>query len=219
MSWFAISVYNLTKRLALVLSKRRVVLGIRVYAFIDIEQRDEVILRVQQALECLAHFNEAPLRRARNDLRLIWVRHLPEALGQYDAGLRACELDSKHVLDPESTAESLASTIVHEATHARIRSCGIRSTDLSRARIERACRKAQLAFAVRLPNADPVIAQVTPWDNVPDEYWDSSAIVRRAGKEHLKALKELEAPRWFVKALRRLVARRLRSNRGNVTRG
>jgi hypothetical protein len=34
----------------------------------------------------------APLR---NDLRFIWVRHLPENLGQDDAHLRSCALDVK----------------------------------------------------------------------------------------------------------------------------
>jgi hypothetical protein len=68
--------------------------GIPVYAFIDTEQRTRRSFAFR-TLECLARFDGVRLRPVRNDLRFIWVRHLPENLGQDDAHLRSCALDVK----------------------------------------------------------------------------------------------------------------------------
>jgi len=111
---------------------------------------------------------EVRLRPVRNDLRFIWVRHLPENLGQDDAHLRSCALDVKQSrIEKERLSYSpQRSTMGYSRANSLTWDplCG-----LLRPRIERAGRKAQLAFAVRLPNCDPVVAQVRPWDNVPAE--------------------------------------------------
>ena len=68
---------------------------------------------------------EVRLRPVRNDLRFIWVRHLPENLGQDDAHLRSCALDVKQSrIEKERLSYSPQRSPTRPLTHefARVRS-------------------------------------------------------------------------------------------------
>lgn len=67
-------------------------------------------------------------------------------LGGYMAIYRICILDPRHVLDPRARPVDVASTIVHEAKHARFHRRGIRRSQLGNVRIEAACARAERDF-------------------------------------------------------------------------
>jgi hypothetical protein len=84
------------------------------------------------------------------ELKRIWVTLLFYGLGQYKHSLKACILDERYVADSATTVERIATTIVHEATHARLERCGIEYKQELRTRIEAICFRRELAFAARL---------------------------------------------------------------------
>lgn len=55
----------------------------------------------------------------------------------------------------------MASSIIHEGMHARVDRMGVRAQGRDRAREERLCRRAELAFGESLPEAlgEPVVAR------------------------------------------------------------
>lgn len=52
------------------------------------------------------------------ELERIWVSLSFDGLGEYNHALKARILDERYVAAPATTLEQIASTIVHEATHA-----------------------------------------------------------------------------------------------------
>lgn len=81
-----------------------------------------------------------------------YVQHIVVWPGDHTAydSLGGIHLASTHVR--EWSKQFLASALIHEATHLRIRSAGIRYTPDLRGRIEAICAKTQAAFLQRLPS-------------------------------------------------------------------
>ena len=108
---------------------------------------------MEEALSLIKQHSPLDYARITRELKRIWVTLSVYGRGQYHRALRVCILDERYVADPATTAEQIASTIVHEATQARLERCGIEYKEELRTRIEVICCLRQLAFAVRLPNS------------------------------------------------------------------
>jgi len=70
----------------------------------------------------------------------------------------ACVLPKEYV-EKEGTA-GLASTIIHEVTHARLWRKGFRYDQEIRRRIESACVREQIRFALRLPEGPQIVSRL-----------------------------------------------------------
>jgi hypothetical protein len=110
--------------------------------------------KVKAALTCIEKAWPEQLYRIRNFEIVIVVFWLFNASGQWNCERNAISLDRDFVLDEDTLAEELASTIVHEVTHARLGQVGISSKTHSRARCERICHLAERNFAARLPESE-----------------------------------------------------------------
>lgn len=156
----------------------------------------EARAKVGDAVDVLAHVDARRFRRLRSDVKRIGVTDIGGAgAGQYWHQLKACVLDSGYAI--RTPAPVVAMTLVHEATHARIRRMGVRITPRTLDRIERICTRAELEFAVRSGNQDALrIARrklsAEPWKSVTPE-----TVVRRQ-------LTELGWPAWATKLHRQL---------------
>jgi hypothetical protein len=84
-----------------------------------------VFRRVEGALHLIKTHDRLRYERLLRDLERLRVWVLPGGSGSYNKALRSCELDTRYVLAETSSLEMIASTIVHEATHARLMHCGI----------------------------------------------------------------------------------------------
>jgi hypothetical protein len=135
--------------------------------------------------------------RILRDLDRIWVCLLQHGLGQYKPSLKACLLDERYVADSAAAVDQIASTIVHEATHARLWRYGIGYKEEQRARIEAICFRRELAFAARLPNSAQLqqkVARYLDWYSAnPDYFYDAQLQERRTGNE-IEALRHLGTP-------------------------
>jgi hypothetical protein len=96
------------------------------------------------------------------------------------------------------SALEIASTIVHEATHARFQRWGIDYKQSLRTRIETACVREEIAFLKRIPDTDLLIENLrsslqTPW-------WTDEAIRER----RLRQLRSAGVPQWMLQLYDRI---------------
>jgi hypothetical protein len=123
------------------------------------EERTALYAKVDQALVVLK--TSAPVRFAavRSDLPGgVLVRGRPDACAHYDPGRGLCEIYVDWLKDPQVTPEEVASTLVHEAQHARLFRLGFSYAPEFQARIERLCYRAERTFAKRLPDATGLVS-------------------------------------------------------------
>ncbi|MDR3467333.1 MAG: hypothetical protein P4M07_15485 [Xanthobacteraceae bacterium] len=138
------------------------------------------------------------------ELERIWVHLSIHGVGEYRHSLKACILDERYVADPATTVERIASTIVHEATHARLERCGIEYKEELRARIEATCFRRELAFAVCLLDSAELqqdIARYLEWYPANPDHFSDASFRERHWSGATEALRHLGAPDWFIRAL------------------
>lgn len=163
---------------------------------------DEILARVESALTVIRTHDPRRYLGIRRLLRRIWVRlQVAGNLGLYNQYYQACELDLRYVLREDVAPADIASTIVHEATHARLAPLGY-AEDMRR-RVEAACRNQERAFAQRLPQAegDRIRAKIEYWDKSTDDWWGNRVRQRQFVDGIPAALEYVGIPRWFAPAL------------------
>ena len=121
---------------------------------------DEVFAAVESALALVATYQPLVLRRMQRDLCKIWVFRYAVCRGLYDPRTRTCITDTSFVVG--FPAEIVASTLVHEATHARIRNVIRRWPEGGAEKEERVCRLAELRLARALPTGLVIRERVVP---------------------------------------------------------
>jgi len=190
------AVHRFVDFLLLRFSKSTRVDGLWIGAFCDGDQ-GEVIVRVQSALALIKAHDAKRYKRTIASFDRIWASYLFGAVGRYLPEERRCQLDSEFVLS--SPIETVASTIVHEATHARLINVGIPYTYENRHRVEKACIRQELVFAQRIPGADDLRRRINEKLRLDPDVWSretSSARFREAFAESDGGL-----PKWLRRRL------------------
>lgn len=124
---------------------------------------------------------------------------VPNGGAEFKESLKACMLDERYVAD--STLEQIASTIVHEATHARLAKCGIRYEKRLRSRIEAICLRRELTFAAKLPNGEELPREITSilgWCDASADWFSNKQFRERGTQEIVDALRHMETPEWII---------------------
>ncbi len=125
-------------------------------------------------------------------------------LAYWNSRTRRCVLTESYVASADTTSESIALTLVHEAMHARLAALGERYRDGRRAHVEVLCGMAELAFARRLPSHDQLVAQaiyqIEKWAASEEQF--ASQTVYEAHVRYLRSMaKEVGVPQWVVSAV------------------
>jgi hypothetical protein len=121
--------------------------GLRIVA-LTAADAEPLIAKITGALSLIAEVDPRRFARMQGDVDQIVVMPLNDEGGSYVQRSRTCYLSDGFV-----TARSdltIAFVLVHEATHARIERAGVRQWRDRKARYERICVAAELAFASRL---------------------------------------------------------------------
>jgi len=163
---------------------------------------EAVLSRVEGALGLIKAHDRIRYERLVRDLERVRVWLLPGVSGSYKKALRSCELDSRYVLAEKSSLEMIASTIVHEATHARLMRCGIGYETELRARVEAVCARRELGFANKLPNGNQVresAERILELCAADDGYWSNTEFEERHVEGSIEALRHLGVPDWLVR--------------------
>lgn len=133
--------------------RRRTIHGMAVVALRSREYGPEAIFRgMEDALDLIAAHHPVWLLRMRRDVAEIRIFRHPPCRGAFDPAARVVILDSYFVCT--FPAATVASSLVHEATHARIAAAAPHMPySRDRAKHERICRRSEVRFARRLPVA------------------------------------------------------------------
>ena len=137
-------------------SERRVIHGVDVWIVNDgqFATTEALFDKIEAALDLVARHTPWRLGAMRRDFARVLVirqdgcRALLDAMGN-------CSLDTYFVAT--FPPEAVASSIVHEGVHARLRRGGRRMPRELIAWEERLCRRAELAFGLRLPDGAAVV--------------------------------------------------------------
>ncbi|WP_420130596.1 hypothetical protein [Longimicrobium sp.] len=136
-------------------SERRRIHGIDVWLINDRQfaTSDELFAKIAASLQLVADHAPWRLKAMRRDFARIFMHRQDGVRAMFDL-MRNCSLDTYFVAT--FAAEQVASSIVHEAVHARLRNGRTIPRDLI-AWEERLCRKAELAFGLRIPDGTAVV--------------------------------------------------------------
>lgn len=134
--------------------------GVGSYAENEAPDIEASFRMISAALALIEKHTPKRFVRVHADVARIWVGPLPTHVkGMYqDDGTCALQLD--WVVDPVTPAVEIAGAIVHEAMHARLDKLGFEMNEANVARIERACWRAELAFARRVPGAEHRVSEL-----------------------------------------------------------
>lgn len=153
--------------------------------------------KIDQALNLICKFDPRSYRRIQRDIKMILVFATPPYCAEWVGQLQMCVLDREYICRPDVLPEEIASTIIHEAAHARLDRAKINYNDGIRNRIERICVKSEIVFAKRLPNGEQLIENAESRLKIPENYWTNSQFQQR----NLDAFAELGNKSRMVRTL------------------
>lgn len=197
-------------RLELWMSKGRTIDGLWVGTF-ESDDHHPALHRVEDALRLIKRHAPLSYHRITRDLDRIWVNLIPSGEAHYQRSLNACVLDERYLLKETMTLEKLASTIVHEATHARLERWGIVYEEKARNRIEAICPRRELNLAASLPDAAALrdqIVQTLNWIAGEQDHLSDASFQQRDEQGQFETLRYLNVPSWLLNAMMWLVRRR-----------
>jgi hypothetical protein len=192
---------RITDRVMLAISTARQVDGIWIGSC---RRSHNDLTRVEGALLLVKQHSPMHYYRITRNLERIWINLVPHGVAAYHHSLKACALDERFVDDPATSAEHIASAIVHEATHARLERCGIAYNEDQRARIEAICFRRELALAVRLLDGAKLqqgIKACLDWYKANPDYFREPQFRERFVNGEVEALRHLGAPKWLIRLL------------------
>ena len=166
--------------------------------------------RVEGALRLIRDCDTLNYSRVLKYLDRIWVRLIPSAQAHYERQLNACVFDQRFIVS--ETVEEIASTIVHETTHARLERWGISYDEKVRPRIEAICIRRQQNFVGKLSGSEKLredLSAALDWCFDDHDYFSDARFRERHEQGSIETLRHLGAPAWFVRMVTKLVERRL----------
>jgi hypothetical protein len=107
--------------------------------------------RLEAALNLLAATRPRWLRRMRGYVSRIQVRSIITSVAVWHVESEQVDFDQAYLGRPDLPIAHIASTLVHEFTHARIDAAGVPYTAANRIRVERACIAQEIGFVQSLP--------------------------------------------------------------------
>jgi hypothetical protein len=181
-------------------SERRQIFGVPVGVPADLRDGDAVFAKITGAFELLRAHGGHSLDSLRRHTSGVFVWTTAGARGEWHPRARLVVLAETHVCHEDTFAREIASTLVHESTHARLDSKGFAYSGELRARIENVCFRRQLAFARRLGEPADLVAQAErqlrrPPGDFSEEAWRQRSLAK---------LISLGVPRWLAHAVERI---------------
>ena len=107
--------------------------------------------RLDEALGLIETYQPWRLRHLQRDLAEIRVERFA-CRGAFIPDQRICITELTFLARRDIDAGPVASSILHEGVHARVHAMGVSQINRDRAREERICRRAELAFGLSLPD-------------------------------------------------------------------
>jgi hypothetical protein len=110
----------------------------------------DVLARLDDALALIERYQPWRLAHLRRDLAKFWIIRYP-CRGAWYPVERACVTELTFLARRDIGAATVAASIIHEGTHARVSQIGVQPENRNLPREERLCRRAELEFGQALP--------------------------------------------------------------------
>jgi hypothetical protein len=130
---------------------RQIVDGIDVIDLSGSHMNSEHFAVIEQALRLLEFYDPLRYHRMQQDIRRIIINDNIPTMAMFFLGTTACTIHPDLL---KSGTPTVASALVHEATHARLDRRRVRQSSDRYARIETLCIKQEIAFARHFPQTD-----------------------------------------------------------------
>jgi hypothetical protein len=200
-------VVGLARRLETHMTESRMVRGVRVDVVntrSDIST-ERLFKRAEAVLDLLKSYQPFRLVQLRRDVASILIKRYP-CRGAFLPDRRACLLELTFIGKDSFSDEEVASSLVHEATHARLdglcKRYGILPHHQAQARHERICRRAELAFGRALPRGEAVVTRALASLALDDDEVAPDIDWRLANQRAVAADLDAEgAPKWLKRIL------------------
>ena len=187
--------------------------GVRVVApFLDQKRAEALRAKVGASLSLLQNYSPKHHRRVERFIPNVLILGGHSYRAVYTADLKLCDVSREFALSESTSPERLALTLVHEAAHGYIHSRGVLYAEDRRARIERICVKAEIAFADRIPQGHALVAEAKQCLEYGPDYWTDKSFLRR----EVEGLTKAGMPQFLIRAFARRRSRRVRTGRGEV---
>ena len=163
---------------------------------VDSQKEQLAFENIDAALTLIQLHDPRRFQRIRTDVQRIHAFGTQaQYLGRWVDALRTCQLATDWIVRPDTRPADIASTIVHEATHARL--SRFTYDEPKRQRIEQICHKQEEAFALRLPDAMELVEQARRAQQRAPEFYSNTSLKRQS----IDALRSLGVPTWVIRAL------------------
>lgn len=131
---------------------------------------EHVFERIAGVLELIRSVQPRRFNRMQRDFARILVQRYP-CRGAYYPDSRTCITELTFSVNPDFTLAQVASSMVHEGIHARVRTMCHQYDPNALPREERLCRRAELEFGLALPPelGGPVVARALASLSLEDE--------------------------------------------------
>lgn len=178
------AVQSASERLVLVSAEAILVQGVKVRICHGAPNHDAVAAKLGRALTLLKSVRPGLAKRSMQSIRrvVVWRGN-----SEYWSSTHACAVDAK-LFGDDYPDYVLASTLVHEATHARLDRADLQWREDLRARVEQICTNQQIDFAKLVPGTERYRAWLQDGLTIP--WWTKEGIRAR----RLAAMQEAELP-------------------------
>lgn len=124
--------------------------------------------RIAGALALIRQYAPRRFRRMQRDFSRILVQRYP-CRGAFHPDTRTCITELTFSVNPDFSLAQIASSMVHEGIHARVRAMCHTYDPNQLPREERLCRRAELEFGMSVPGGEPVVARALASLQLEDE--------------------------------------------------
>jgi hypothetical protein len=177
------------------LSERRTIHGVSVRLVRGLPN-EAIFEKLTSAFNLLQVYGGETLRDLRQHTNGVFGGAIAGARGCWERQTRMVILDDAYLRDQGTTPAKMASTLVHESTHARLEANGFGYTAETRERIEKVCIRRQLAFARRLAEPGSLMEEAQWQLEQPPEFFSVETQRARAAAARIERV-----PPWLIRAM------------------
>ena len=121
---------------------------------------DDVFSRLDAVLALIERYAPARLRRMRKDIAGIDIKRFA-CRGAFFGDTRRILCELTFIVNRDFSLAEIASSMLHEAVHARVHAAGVFRTPASLAKEERLCRATELWWGHTVPDGEKVIERAS----------------------------------------------------------
>lgn len=180
------------------------------------QSSDCTFLKIDQALKLISDFDPRRYSQIQRDVKKIWVFTVQPYCAEWLDELQTCVIDREYICRADVSPAEVASTIVHEATHARLNRAKIKYSQDIRVRVERICFRSEVAFSKRLPDGEQLVKDAEARLQMPENYWTNAEFQQRRLDVLAELAKNNFAARFIYHVCKRRVERRNALEKKNV---